>query len=62
MTIGSWLAAPKARQGLKGADRSLAGPKGNKATAMADPIVSPFGAFTPAREVAAGHDLTGLSA
>ena len=29
---------------------------------MADRIVSPFGAFTPAREVTAGHDLTGLSA
>ena len=29
---------------------------------MADRITSPFGAFTPAREVAAGHDLTGKSA
>ncbi|MGI8839260.1 MAG: oxidoreductase [Caulobacteraceae bacterium] len=29
---------------------------------MTDRIVSPFGAFTPAREVTAGHDLHGLSA
>jgi NAD(P)-dependent dehydrogenase (short-subunit alcohol dehydrogenase family) len=29
---------------------------------MADRIASPFGAFTPAREVVAGHDLTGKSA
>ena len=29
---------------------------------MADRITSPFGAFTPAREVVAGHDLTGKSA
>ena len=29
---------------------------------MADRITSPFGAFTPAREVALGHDLTGKSA
>jgi NAD(P)-dependent dehydrogenase (short-subunit alcohol dehydrogenase family) len=29
---------------------------------MADRITSPFGAFTPAREVALGHDLTGQSA
>jgi NAD(P)-dependent dehydrogenase (short-subunit alcohol dehydrogenase family) len=28
---------------------------------MTDRITSPFGAFTPAREVAAGHDLTGRS-
>ena len=29
---------------------------------MTDRIVSPFGAFTPAREVVAGHDLHGMSA
>jgi NAD(P)-dependent dehydrogenase (short-subunit alcohol dehydrogenase family) len=29
---------------------------------MPDRITSPFGAFTPAREVVAGHDLTGKSA
>jgi NAD(P)-dependent dehydrogenase (short-subunit alcohol dehydrogenase family) len=29
---------------------------------MADRITSPFGAFTPARDVVAGHDLTGKSA
>lgn len=29
---------------------------------MADRITSPFGAFTPAREVVAGHDLTGVTA
>jgi len=29
---------------------------------MPDRITSPFGAFTPAREVVAGHDLTGQSA
>jgi NAD(P)-dependent dehydrogenase (short-subunit alcohol dehydrogenase family) len=29
---------------------------------MADRITSPFGTFTPAREVVAGHDLTGKSA
>ncbi len=29
---------------------------------MTDRIVSPFGAFTPAREVVAGHDLHGVSA
>ena len=29
---------------------------------MADRITSPFGAFTSAREVVAGHDLTGKSA
>jgi NAD(P)-dependent dehydrogenase (short-subunit alcohol dehydrogenase family) len=29
---------------------------------MTDRIVSPFGAFTPARDVVAGHDLRGMSA
>jgi NAD(P)-dependent dehydrogenase (short-subunit alcohol dehydrogenase family) len=29
---------------------------------MADRITSPFGAFTPAREVVAGHDMTGKNA
>ena len=29
---------------------------------MTDPIVSPFGAFTPAREIVAGHDLLGVIA
>ena len=29
---------------------------------MSDRITSPFGAFTPAREVVAGHDLSGKTA